>query len=209
MVEYHLASQGAGELLDRDTADKRKWPENGDLDDVYKHCGCTMITKCGIHDDYSTSKFLLTDPLSSKEEIIAYKQNEKTKHRSETLGNYLLFHELLDRYPHYFLRGSAKTGDTFFRHKASRFNYVPPYRVCANELYHKQKQWVIKDGAEETKVRPTSAPPTPQPYDEEKKRSAKTQPKFLPALPPRKHPAANSTATRSFHRNNYFYDMAL
>ena len=213
MVEYHLAGEGAGELIDRDTAERRKWPENGDLDDVYKHCGCTMITKCALHDDYSTYKFLLTDPLSTKEEILGYKQNEKTKHRSETIGNYLLFHELLDRYPHYFLRGSSKTGDTFYRQKGSRFNYVPPYRVCANELYHKQKQWVIKDAPSSTtaekKVRPTSAPPTPQPYEEEKKRSTKVGQKFLPVLPPRKIPTANSTATRSYHRNNYFYDMAL
>lgn len=206
MVDYALAGEGAGELIDRDSLAQRHWPENGALDDVYKHCGCTMITKCSIHDDYSTYKFLLTDPLSTKAEIVSYKrEHERSRPRDETIGDYLLFQELLDRYPHYFLRGSAKTGDTFCKQKGARFNYVPPYRVCANELYNKQKQWVLKEPAGgEKKQRPLSAPPTPQPYDEKTKKQ-----RFLPALPPRKIPTAHASATRSYHRNNYFYDMAL
>ena len=200
MVDYALAGEGAGELIDRDSLAQRHWPENGALDDVYKHCGCTMITKCSVHDDYSTYKFLLSDPLSTSAEILSYKRDHEQNHpRSETIGDYLLFQELLERYPHYFLRGSSKTGDTFYRQKGARFNYVPPYRVCANELYHRQKQWVLKESTQ----RPLSAPPTPQPHEEKKKH------KFLPALPPRKIPTAHSSATRSYHRNNYFYDMAL
>lgn len=208
MVDYALAAEGAGELIDRDTFERRHWPENGDLDDVYKHCGCTMITKCTLHDDYSTYKFLLSDPLSKKEEIIAYKQKQQRSSRAENIGDYLLFHELLDRYPHYFLRGSSKTGDTFYKQKGSRFNYVPPYRVCANELYHKQKQWTIKPSTNDGRQRPVSAPPTPQPMDEKKKTTPAAR-KFLPALAPRKIPSTTATTTRSHHRNNYFYDMAL
>jgi hypothetical protein len=207
MVEYALAGEGAGVLIDRDSYINRHWPENGELDEVYKHCGCTMITKCSIHDDYSTYKFLLSDPLSTKSEIWSYKQ-EQQKDRSKTIGNYILFHELLDRYPYYFLRGSSKTGDTFYRQKGARFNYVPPYRVCTNELYHKQKQWILKESTNESKSRPSSAPLSPIPQDEKKKTTKKGH-RFLPALPPRKNPTVNDSPTRSYHRNNYFYDMAL
>ena len=207
MVEYALAGEGAGDLIDRDTYSNRHWPEDGSTDDVYKHCGCTTITKCSTHNDYSTLKFLLSDPLSTKSEVWSYKQEQQTR-RSQTIGNYILFHELLDRYPHYFLRGSSKTGDTFYKQKGARFNYVPPYRVCANELYHKQKQWVLKDSTSDPKSRPLSAPPTPTLSDEHKK-PAKNGRNFLPALPPRKNPTANASGTRSYHRNNYFYDMAL
>jgi hypothetical protein len=207
MVEYALAGEGAGELIDRDSYRNRHWPENEAVDEVYKHCGCTMITKCSIHDDYSTYKFLLSDPLSSQSEIWSYRR-EQQSNRSETIGNYILFQELLDRYPHYFLRGSSKTGDTFYRQKGARFNYVPPYRVCANELYHKQKQWVLKGSTSDSTSRPLSAPPTPTPRDENKK-TGKNERHFLPSLPPRKNPGANSSTTRSYHRNNYFYDMAL
>lgn len=210
MVEYALAGQGAGELIDRDTYKNRHWPENGENDEVYKHCGCTMITKCSIHDDYSTYKFLLSDPLSTKSEIWSYRQQQQQQaNRSQTMGNYILFHELLDRYPHYFLRGSSKTGDTFYRQKGARFNYVPPYRVCANELYNKQKQWNLKDDTTDSRARPLSAPSTPTTRNEQKKSTKKAQ-NFLPSLPPRRNPTANeSTTTRSYHRNNYFYDMAL
>lgn len=207
MVEYSLAGEGAGLLIDRDTHKSRQWPEDEATDEVYKHCGCTMITKCSLHDDYSTYKFLLSDPLSTQSEIWSYKK-EQQSNRAETIGNYILFHELLDRYPHYSLRGSSKAGDTFYKQKGSRFNYVPPYRVCANELYHKQKQWVLKDQpTAERKSRPLSAPPTPTPRDEVKK-TAKER-KFLPSLPSRKHPAAQKSTARSYHRSNYFYDMAL
>ncbi len=207
MVEYALAGEGAGELIDRDTYKNRQWPENGELDEIYKRCGCTMITKCSIHDDYSTYKFLLSDPLSTQSEIRSYRQ-EQQKNRSKNIGNYILFHELLDRYPHYFLRGSSKTGDTFYRQKGARFNYVPPYRVCANELYHQQKQWTVKGSISDSESRPSSAQSTPTPRDEQKKPTKKGK-NFLPSLPPRRNPMANDSSTRSYHRNNYFYDMAL
>jgi len=207
MVEYALAGKGAGKLIDRDTYRNRHWPEDGELDDVYKHCGCTMITKCSIHDDYSTYKFLLSDPFSTQSEIWSYRQEQRAN-RSKTIGDYILFQELLDRYPHYFLRGSSKTGDTFYRQKGARFNYVPPYRVCANELYHKQKQWNLKESTTDSKSRPSSAPITPTPRGEHKKTSKKGQ-HFLPLIQPRKNPTANDSLKRSYHRNNYFYDMAL
>ena len=209
MVEYALAGQGAGELIDRDTYKNRQWPTDDDDAEVYKRCGCTIITKCSIHDDYSTYKFLLSDPLSTQSEIRSYRREQhQPSNRSQTIGNYLLFHEFLDRYPHYFLRGSAKTGDTFYRQKGARFNYVPPYRVCANELYHKQKQWVLKESTADSKSRPLSAPPTPTLTNEQKKLTKKGQ-NIFPSLPPRKLPSANNSSTRSYHRNNYFYDMAL
>lgn len=207
MVEYALAGEGAGTLIDRDTYKSRQWPENEDSEEVLKHCGCTMITKCPIHDDYSTYKFLLSDPLSTQSEIWSYRQEQQQANRAETIGDYILFHELLDRYPHYFLRGSSKTGDTFYRQKGSRFNYVPPYRVCANELYHKQKQWVLKEETSASQSRPSSAPPTPTPREEAKKK--KKSEKFLPMLPTRKNIPSTRATARSFHRNNYFYDMAL
>jgi hypothetical protein len=207
MVEYSLAGEGAGELIDRDSYANRHWPENGELNDVYKHCGCTMIIKCPIHDDYSTNKFLLSDPFSTQSEIWSYRK-EQQANRSKTIGDYILFQELLDRYPHYFLRGSSKAGDTFYRQKGARFNYVPPYRVCTNELYHKQKQWNLKESNGNSKSRPSSAPSTPTPREEHKKSNKKEQ-HFLPLLPPRKNSTANNSSTRSYHRNNYFYDMAL
>jgi len=206
MVEYALAGEGAGELIDRDTYKNRQWPENGELDEIYKRCGCTIVTKCSIHDDYSTYKFLLSDPLSTQSEILSYRQ-EQQKNRSKNIGNYILFHELLDRYPHYFLRGSSKTGDTFYRQKGARFNYVPPYRVCTNELYHQQKQWTVKESTNDSKSRSSSAPSSPTPRDEQKKPTKGKN--FLPSLPPRRNPTANDSSTRSYHRNNYFYDMAL
>ena len=206
MVEYALASEGAGVLIDRDTCATRKWPENEEEDEVYKHCGCTMITKCSVHDDYSTYKFLLSDPLSTQSEIWSYRR-EQNSNRPQTIGNYILFHELLDRYPYYFLRGSSKTGDTFYRQKGARFNYVPPYRVCANELYHKQKQWILKEAKSESKVRPLSAPPTPTPRNEQIKKA--NEQKFLPTLVTRKNLTAHRSTARSYHRNNYFYDMVL
>ena len=207
MVEYALAGEGAGELIDRDTYSSRHWPENEQVDEVYKHCGCTMITKCSTHDDYSTHKFLLSDPLSTQSEVWSFRR-EQQSNRSQTIGNYILFHELLDRYPHYFLRGSSKTGDTFYRQKGARFNYVPPYRVCANELYHKQKQWNLKDSTSDSKSRPLSAPPTPTPRDEHKK-TTKNKRNYLPQIPSRKNTTASASETRSYQRNNYFYDMAL
>jgi hypothetical protein len=207
MVDYAIAGEGAGELIDRDTYTNRHWPEDGEIDEVYKHCGCTMITKCSIHDDYSTYKFLLSDPFSTQAEILSYR-TEQQANRSQTIGNYILFHELLDRYPHYFLRGSSKTGDTFYRQKGARFNYVPPYRVCANELYYKQKQWTLKESISDSKLRPSSAPSIPTPRDEQKKTTKKGQ-NFLPVLPPRRNPTANESSTRSYQRTNYFYDMAL
>lgn len=207
MVEYALAGEGAGELIDRDTHKNRHWPENGNLNDVYKHCGCTMITKCSTHDDYSTYKFLLSDPLSSQSDIWSYRQEQQAD-RVNTIGDYILFHELLDRYPHYFLRGSSKTGDTFYRQKGARFNYVPPYRVCANELYHKQKQWTLKESITDSSNRPISAPSTPTPREEQKKTKKKGQ-NLFPSIPPRRIPTANASSTRSYHRGNYFYDMAL
>ncbi|CAF1200644.1 unnamed protein product [Rotaria magnacalcarata] len=207
MVEYALAGEGAGTLFDRDTDKTRHWPENEGAAEVFKHCGCTMITKCSMHDDYSTYKFLLSDPLSTQSEIWSYRQQEQQSNRAENIGNYILFHELLGRYPHYFLRGSSKTGDTFYRQKGSRFNYVPPYRVCANELYHKQKQWVLKEEMNESRSRPLSAPPTPTPHDEDKKKIKER--KFLPILPGRRNSTTSRSTARSYHRNNYFYDMAL
>ncbi|CAF1014502.1 unnamed protein product [Rotaria sp. Silwood1] len=207
MVEYSLAGEGAGVLIDRDSYANRHWPENDASAEVYKRCGCTMITKCPIHDDYSTYKFLLSDPLATQSDICSYRQEQQELNRAETIGNYILFHELLDRYPYYFLRGSSKTGDTFYRQKGARFNYVPPYRVCANELYHKQKQWVLKEQTNGSKSRASSAPPTPLPQDEHKR--ATDERNFLPALPTKKNSTANRSAARSYHRNNYFYDMAL
>jgi hypothetical protein len=206
MVEYALAGKGAGELIDRDSYANRRWPANGELNDVYKHCGCTIINKCSIHDDYSTYKFLVSDPFSTQSEIWSYRQ-EQQANRSRTMGDYILFQELLDRYPHYFLRGSSKTGDTFYRQKGARFNYVPSYRVCANELYYKQKQWNLKESTSDSKSRPSSAPSTPKRRDESKTSNKKEQ-NFLPSLPPRKNPTMNES-TRSYHRSNYFYDIAL
>jgi hypothetical protein len=207
MVEYALAGEGAGVLIDRDSYRNRHWPADGALDEVYKRCGCTMITKCPEHDDYSTWKFLLSDPLSNRSEIWSYKQEQQSK-RSKTIGDYILFHELLDRYPHYQLHGSARTGDTFYRQKAARFNYVPPYRVCANELFHKQKQWLLKGSMDDSMLRPLSAPTNLTPRSESKK-TTKNKRNVLPPIVPRIKSSEDESATRTYHRNNYFYDMAL
>jgi hypothetical protein len=208
MVDYALASEGAGELIDRDAYIQRHWPDNGALNEVYKHCGCTTMNKCSTHDDYSTYKFLLSDPLATQSDIVTYKQEQERGNRSDNIGNYLLYNELLERYPHYALRGSAKTGDTFYRQKGARFNFVPPYRVCANELYHQQKQWTLKQWPSEIKHRPLSAPSMPPVYND-KRTSNVFGHEYLPTLPTRRISTSHPTAARSYQRSNYFYDMAL
>ncbi|CAF1279012.1 unnamed protein product [Didymodactylos carnosus] len=181
MVDYALASHGAGTLIDRDIFETRHWPMSDEVDikNPYKHCCCTMIMKCPMHEDYTTYKFLITDPLSIEFSL---------KHPA---GKYQIYHELLDRYPHYHLRGSAKTGDTFYRHKEARWNYTPSYRLCSNELFNKQVQWELKRDPKEDarEIRPASAP-------------VLTTSGYLPPLSTKK-------PTRTYHRNNYFYNMAL
>jgi len=207
MVEYALAGDGAGSLIDRDSYKNRRWPEDGALADIYKHCGCTVIRKCPTHDDYTKYKFLLSDPLSTQSEVFSYRQ-EQQANRPETMGNYILFQELLDRYPHYVLRGSSKAGDTFYRQKGARFNYVPPYRVCTNELYRHQRQWILKDSTNESQSRPSSVSPILTLQDEHSQ-TAKNEHRSFPTLPSRSNSTANASTARSYHRSNYFYDMAL
>ncbi|CAF0853004.1 unnamed protein product [Adineta steineri] len=207
MVEYALAGDGAGELIDRDSYRTRQWPEHGSIDNIYKHCGCTVICKCSLHDDYTTHNFLVSDPFSSPSEVSSFRQQQEYN-RPETSGNYILYQELLDRYPHYVLRGSSKSGDTFYRQKGSRFGYVPSYRVCSNELYNKQKQWTLKTPPSNPNLPPSTLPRSLALGDECSVNSKYERCEF-PAIPSRRVSSAGGSKTRSFHRNNYFYDMAL
>ncbi|UJR30280.1 hypothetical protein I4U23_017818 [Adineta vaga] len=207
MVEYALAGDGAGLLIDRDSYRNRRWPEDGYIDSIYKHCGCTVIRKCQLHDDHTTHHFLVSDPLSDPSDVIAYR-TEQQANRPETMGNYILYQELLDRYPHYVLRGTSKSGDTFYRQKGSRWGYLPSYRVCSNELYDQQKQWTLKEPTNATYSAPSTIPENLAIGDEisfgrNNQRSA------FPSLPSRRNPTSNESAVRSFQRSNYFYDQAL
>ncbi|CAF1149968.1 unnamed protein product [Adineta ricciae] len=207
MVEYALAGHGAGMLIDRDSYRNRQWPEDGSIDAIYKDCGCTVIRKCQLHDDLMTHHFLISDPLSDPRDVIEFRE-EQQANRPETMGNYILYQELLDRYPHYVLRGSAKSGDTFYRQKHSRFGYLPSYRVCSNELYDQQKQWTLKEPTNATYSPPPTIPENLA-LGDELSFGKNNQRTAFPSLPSRRNATCDQAASRSYHRSNYFYDQAF